>query len=193
MMKPVRLLVPQIVCSIVLTAATVPAQETALRIDPGRTKVEFTLGDLLHTVHGTFVMTRGTIRFDSATGKASGELVVDAASGASGSDGRDKRMHRNILESVVFPEIVFRPDRVDGKVALQGASQVQLHGIFAIHGSEHEITIPVAVDAADGQYNVNAHFFIPYVKWGLKNPSTLMLRVSDKVELNIHTVALTAR
>jgi len=190
MMKVVRLLVPQIVCSVMLMgAATIPAQDTALQIDQDRTKVEFTLGDVFHTVHGTFVLTRGNIRFDTATGKASGELVVDATSGESGSSARDKRMHSNILESDRYREIVFRPDRVEGKVASEGSSQVQLHGMFAIHGSEHEITMPVDVEAADGQFTASAHFFIPYVKWGMKNPSTLMLRVSDKVELTIHTVA----
>jgi len=174
-------------------AATIPAQDTALQIDPGRTKVEFTLGDVLHTVHGTFVLTRGNVRFDTATGKASGELVVDATSGESGSSARDKRMHSHILESDRYREIVFRPDRVEGKVAVQGSSQVQLHGMFAIHGSEHEITMPVDVEAADGQFTATAHFFIPYVKWGMKNPSTLLLRVSDKVELTIHTVARAAK
>ena len=190
MMRIVRLLVPQLVCSAVLLgASTIPAQDTALQIDPDRTKVEFTLGDVLHTVHGTFLLTRGNLRFDTATGKASGELVVDATSGESGSSARDKRMHSNILESDRYREIVFRPDRVEGKVAPQGSSQVQLHGMFTIHGAEHEITLPVEVVAADGQFTASTHFFIPYVKWGMKNPSTLFLRVSDKVELTIHTVA----
>jgi hypothetical protein len=53
---------------------------------------------------------------------------------------------------------------------------------------EHEILLPATVDAAGGQYNVAATFEVPYVKWGMKNPSTLMLRVSDKVEITIHTV-----
>jgi hypothetical protein len=61
--------------------------------------------------------------------------------------------------------------------------------MFTIHGAEHEITLPVEVVAADGQFTASTHFFIPYVKWGMKNPSTLFLRVSDKVELTIHTVA----
>jgi polyisoprenoid-binding protein YceI len=190
MMKSVRLLVSQIVSAAMLMAAAGnPAQQATFRIDPDRTKVEFTLGDVLHTVHGTFRLTRGDIRFDTTTGKAAGELVVDATSGSSGSDARDRRMHSNILESDVYREIVFRPDHVEGKVASQGASQVQLHGMFSIHGCEHEITLPVDVEAADGEYTASTHFSVPYVKWGMKNPSTLFLRVSDKVELTIHTAA----
>jgi polyisoprenoid-binding protein YceI len=189
MMELARWPILQIACVMLMTAAALPAQDTTLQIDPDRTQVEFTLGGMLHTVHGTFRLTRGDIRFDTATGKASGGLVVDATSGASGNDARDRRMHSHILESDVYREIVFRPDRVEGKVASQGKSQVQLHGMFAIHGSEHEITLPVDVEAADGQFTASTHFSIPYVTWGMKNPSTLFLRVSDKVELSIRTVA----
>ena len=192
MIKLMRLFVPLCVSAALLSAGeTLPAQSKSLAIDPAQTKVEFTLGSLLHTVHGEFHLKRGTLRFDAQSGTASGELVVDATTGESGNASRDKKMHASILDSAKYPEIVFRPDRVDGKVAPEGKSQVQLHGVFAIHGVEHEILLPVTVDAAAGQYSVAGTFEVPYVKWGMKNPSTLMLRVSDKVEITIHTVART--
>ena len=186
-----RLFLPKIACGALLALATLSAEETALQIDPAHTDVSFTLADVLHTVHGKFTLKRGTIRFDPATGKASGELVVDATSGESGSAARDHRMHQNILESGRYPEIVFRPDRVQGKVEPQGISQVQLHGIFTIHGVPHEIVLPVQVEANGDQYAAAAHFTVPYVQWGMKNPSTLILRVSDKVDIDIKTLALT--
>ena len=185
MMKSVRRLAPMFALAVLLNAGG------ALVLDPGQTKVEFTLPSLLHTVHGHFQLKRGSLAFDPDTGKLSGELVVDAASGDSGSEARDKRMHASILESARYPEITFRPDRVDGKVAAESKSQVQLHGTFAIHGAEHEIVLPATVEAVAGQYNVSATFEVPYVKWGMKNPSTLMLRVSDKVEITIQTVVHT--
>jgi polyisoprenoid-binding protein YceI len=190
MMKLMRLLVPVCVCAVLLTAGdSVRSQPRSCTIDPAQTKVEFTLGSLLHTVHGDFKLKRGTLRFEPESGKLSGELVVDAASGESGSPARDKRMHASILESAKYPEIVFRPDRVDGKVAAEGRSEVQVHGVFAIHGVEHEMLVPATVGAADGQYNVTVSFEVPYVKWGMKNPSTLMLRVNDKVDIIVQTVA----
>jgi polyisoprenoid-binding protein YceI len=176
-----------------LAASSIPAEDTVLQIDPSQTKVEFTLADVLHTVHGNFLLKRGNLRFDAVTGKASGELVVDAASGASGSGARDRNMHNNVLESARYPEIVFRPDRLEGKVTLQGTSHVGLHGMFSIHGAEHEITLPAVVENDDGQYAATMTFAVPYVQWGMKNPSTLFLRVSDKVEITIHTVARAAR
>ena len=189
MMKLMRLFLPLCVSTVLLLVGqSVPGQPRSLVIDPAQTKVEFTLGSLLHTVHGNFQIKRATLRFDPQSGTASGELVVDATSGESGNATRDKKMHAAILESAKYPEITFRPDRVDGKVAPEGKSQVQLHGVFAIHGVEHEILLPVTVDAVAGQYKVTATFDVPYVKWGMKNPSTLMLRVSDKVEITIHTV-----
>ena len=192
MNKLMRLSLPLAGCVLLLAAGeSIPSLQNALVVDPAQTKIEFTLPSTLHTIHGTFQLKRGTLRFDPASGMASGELVVDATSGDSGSHARDHRMHASILESERYPEIVFRPDRVEGKVAAQGKSQVQLHGIFTIHGGDHEIALPLTVDAEGGSYTVDGTFFIPYVKWGLKNPSTLMLRVSDKVELTIHTTAHT--
>jgi len=169
-------------------AGAAAAQDLALRFRPADTKVEFTLGDVLHTVHGTFQLTRGEFQFDGSTGKASGELVVDATSGASGNASRDRRMQSEILESARFPEIVFRPDRVDGKVAAQGHSQVEVHGEFSIHGADHEMLIPAEVEAGAAVYTATMRFTVPYRKWGMKNPSVLLLRVSDKVEIVVHAV-----
>jgi polyisoprenoid-binding protein YceI len=192
MMNLMRRLLPfYAVAALFAAGDSIPAQPISIVLDPAQTSVEFTLGDVLHTVHGTFHLTSGELRFDPLSGKASGELVVDARSGDSASKARDRRMHDNILESGKYPEITFRPDRVEGKPAAEGKSQVQVHGIFSIHGTEHEITAPATVDAAGGGYHVTATFTVPYVKWGMKNPSTLILRVSDKVEITIRAAART--
>jgi len=36
--------------------------------------------------------------------------------------------------------------------------------------------------------SADVHFIVPYVKWGLKNTSTFILRVSDKVNIDVHAV-----
>jgi len=167
-----------------VAAAPVLSQEIVLELDPARTSVEFKLDATLHTVHGSFKLKRGAIRFDPATGKIAGEMVVDATTGESGNEGRDHKMHQSVLESQRYPEIVFTPDRVEGAVAPQGASQVQVHGSFRIHGAAHDIAFPIQIQVAGGQLTATTHFTIPYVKWGMKNPSTLLLRVSDKVEID---------
>jgi polyisoprenoid-binding protein YceI len=187
MRTPAQLAIVSAACLAIAWQAR--AQETALEIDPAQTTIEFTLGTLLHTVHGTFQLKRGSLRWDPASGRASGELAVDAASGESGNPMRDRRMHTAILQSDRYPEITFRPDRVEGTVAPEGASPVRLHGKFTIHGVEHDMTLPVAVNVTHGRYTATLTFTVPYVQWGMKNPSTLFLRVNDTVSLTVHTVA----
>ena len=175
-------------CWLAGRAASLHGPGTILDLDATRTKVDFTLGDLLHTVHGSFKLKGGSIQFDPATGQASGRLVVDAASGSSGSGTRDRRMHKNFLESDKFPEITFTPDRFDGHLSPEGESEIDLHGMFAIHGAEHEMTLKTTVQLRGDQLSATTHFVIPYVQWGMKNPSTLFLRVNDKVMIDLEAV-----
>jgi polyisoprenoid-binding protein YceI len=171
----------------VAQAAPTAADEIVFDLVPAQTEVRFTLTDVLHTVHGTFQLKNGTIRFDPATGNASGDVVVDVASGVSGSPARDRKMHKDVLQSVRYPEAVFTPDRVEGHIVPDGTADLQVHGLFKIHGTAHEITFQTQVQTKGHQFTATLHSEIPYVKWGMKNPSTLFLRVSDKVELDIHT------
>ncbi len=162
------------------------AQAVVLQCDPAQAAADFTLGDSLHTVKGSFSMKSGEIHFDPATEMVSGEIVFDATSGQSGNKGRDRKMHKDVLESERYPEIGFRPDRVEGKVAASGTSTVQVHGMFRIHGAEHEITAPADVTPQGDHWNVSSHFSVPYAKWGMKNPSLLFLRVGNSVDLVFH-------
>jgi len=170
-----------------LTLAILPAeaQQSNLQLDPARTSVNFTLGDVLHTVRGTFQLKRGAIQLDSSAGKLTGEIVVDAKSGASGNGSRDRKMHREVLESEKYPEISFRPDRFEGQIAAAGKSSVRVHGMFGIHGVEREITVPAEVEMSADHWTATVRFTVPYEKWGMKNPSTLFLRVNDSVEIDL--------
>ncbi|MGA8761699.1 MAG: YceI family protein [Candidatus Sulfotelmatobacter sp.] len=158
-------------------------QDTILRLDPQHTTVQYDLSDVLHAVHGTFQLKQGTLQLNSASGELSGEIVVDAKSGESGTAMRDRKMHREVLESGRYPEITFRPDHIDGVVAPEGKSSVQVHGIFSIHGADHELTAPAEVEMTSDHWSATVHFSLPYVKWGMKNPSNLFLRVSSSVDI----------
>ena len=156
-------------------------------LDPSKSTIEFTLGASLHTVHGTFKLKRGEIHFDPAKGTATGAIVVDALSGESGNEGRDKKMHQEILESPKFSEIIFIPSRVQGAIAPQATSQVAVSGIMKLHGQDHQMTLTFAVQpVTPGEAQATTTFSVPYVKWGLKNPSTFLLRVTDSVDVNVH-------
>ena len=164
------------------------AQNAVLELNPGQTRINFTLGDVLHTVHGEFKLKRGTINFDAGTGKASGSVVVDATSGDSGSHARDHKMHKDVLESAEYPEISFAPQQVQGQVPAQGDFKVRVLGTFTMHGSSHPLALVIEAHLAGSQLTADTNFTIPYVNWGLKNPSTLFLRVNDTVDIAIHSV-----
>jgi polyisoprenoid-binding protein YceI len=168
-------------------ASTAVAQEGVLELDPAQTQVNFTLGDVLHTVHGTFKLKRGTVKFDPATGHAGGLVVVDATSGDSGSHARDHKMHKDILESAQYPEITFTPQQVQGQIPPQGDFKVQVLGTFTLHGASHPLALVIQAHLAGQHLTADTQFTIPYESWGLKNPSTLFLRVSDTVDISIHT------
>jgi polyisoprenoid-binding protein YceI len=166
---------------------TARAQERVLELDPAHTKINFTLDATFHTVHGTFQLKRGSVRFNSDTGAASGIVVIDARSGKTGNDSRDARMNEEILQSDKYPEIIFVPDSVSGRIDLQDPFQVNVHGVIRMHGNEHPITISTQLEPKGAQLSSDSRFAIPYLQWGLKNPSTLLLRVGDKIFVEMHT------
>jgi polyisoprenoid-binding protein YceI len=172
------------VSALLLTFPGLAAAQSGFQLDAAQSSVKFTLGDVLHTVHGTFKVKHGEMQIDPA-GRMSGEIVVDAASGSSGSGMRDRKMNKEVLESARYPEITFRPDRFDGDLPEQGKFSVMVHGIFSIHGTAREITVPAQVETSGDHWTATVHFNIPYAKWGMKNPSTLFLKVSDSVEIDL--------
>ena len=162
-----------------------PASEIVLGIDPAKSNVHWTLGSTVHTVHGSFAFKKGTLQLDTSTGKARGEIIVDAASGNSGNDSRDKKMHKEVLESRQYAEVIFRPDRVDGKITPQGPFTVNVHGLLVLHGSEHELTVPVQAELAGDYWTGSAKFNVPFIDWGLKNPGNFFLKVNHAVEIEL--------
>jgi len=166
-------------------APQMAADARLFKVDPEKSAVHWTLDSSLHTVHGVFALKSGKLRLDPATGKAEGEIIVDATSGQSGNDGRDRKMHKEVLESAKFSEIVFRPDSITGNLAPKGESTVQLHGRFLIHGGEHEFTVPLQARLAEDHWTASAKFTIPYIEWGLKNPSTWLLKADHSVGVDL--------
>lgn len=175
-----------LLCTLIVCTVAVAQQSITLRCDPVQTIANITLSATLHTVHGSFRSKQCELHFDPASGGISGEVVFDATSGKTGNDGRDKKMHQDVLESSRYPEIAFRPDRVEGKVGESAPATLQVHGIFRIHGAEHEMTIPVEAKLTNDHWSATAKFKIPYIAWGMKNPSKAIIRVGETVDVEFH-------
>ncbi len=161
------------------------ASSQVLRLDPEKTQIEFLLGATMHRVEGTVKLSHGEIRFDLSTGEATGEIVADATSASTASRKRDKKMHEKVLESALYPDIVFYPEQIEGSLQPQGESELRISGIFLLHGDRHDLVMSARVQMNGGRLTGTATFNIPYVSWGLEDPSIFVLRVRKDVDITL--------
>ncbi len=173
-----------VLAALVLTLPTLGV-ERVLNLEPESTEVTFTLEATGHDVAGTLYLHTGRIRFDAETGVASGEVSIDARRADTGHKKRDKKMHKKVLDSEHHPLIVFRPERLEGEIAAEDTSEVQIHGTVTLLGADHPLTLPTTVEIKGGEVTARATFAVPYVEWGLHDPSIVFLRVAKVVDVTI--------
>jgi polyisoprenoid-binding protein YceI len=173
-------------------AAPARAAEQILRLNPAATRVEFALDATLHTAEGTLPMREGEIRVDLESGTASGRLVFDATRAATGNDGRDRKMHEEVLETVRYPEIIYTVTGAKADLDATGAGTVTLEGAVAIHGSQHPCTVTGRVRREGDRVVAEGNLTIPYVAWGMKDPSVFVLRVAKEVAVRFTAVGMLA-
>lgn len=161
-----------------------PAQ-VHIHLDPAATEIHYTLKDNIHTVNGTFKLQSGDVTVNAATGEAHGMIAVDANSGASGNDTRDGKMKRDFLETAKFPLATFEPQRVTGFRADAPTQTISVAGSFTLHGASHPMTLEFLVKLNGAQAEAATHFKIPYVAWGIKDPSVAFIRVEKEVSIDI--------
>lgn len=168
-----------------LLPCTLLAQRQTLNLDAGKSEVHFTLGDPLHSVRGTFHMQSGVIDFDRQGGPMAGLIAIDARSGESGNGTRDKKMRDEELKAPSFSTVTFAPKRYEGTLAESGDSTITVDGIFTLLGTPHEISVPMHVHIEGAQCRATGSFVVPYVKWGMKDPSSFVLRVGKDVTVDL--------
>src|SRR6185312_15682270 len=111
-------------------------------LDVAASQIQFTLGAFLHTVHGTFSLHSGSLRWDPESGVATGAVLIPAASGNSGNADRDRDMRDKVLRAGEYPDIIFTPARLSGTPAAAGVSHVTLHGSLQMAGTVHPLDLP---------------------------------------------------
>lgn len=165
--------------------AQAQAPKVTVRFDPATTRIGWILHGNTHTTEGTFKLKGGMVAFDPATGVAEGELLVDLASGESGNKGRDAKMQGEVLQSDKYPEAFFHANRITGFMNSGGAQTVVAEGIFNIHGADHPLRLQIEIKLEGNQATATTHFNVPYVAWGMKDPSGLLLRVDKEVQVDV--------
>ena len=161
------------------------AEPFRLVLDPAATEIAFTLGARLHTVRGAFALTAGELAFDPDTGAASGEIRVDARSGDTGIDRRDRVMHEEVLDSAGHPLLAFRPERLQVTERGEDALSGRLFGRFEVRGISHPLAVAFEGTRAGERATVRVRFDVPWVAWGLPDPSNAILSVDDVLAVQI--------
>lgn len=178
------------VAAALLAAAFGPAPAASrLVLDPAASSVGFRLRATAHSVEGSFAVSAGELQLDPGARRLTGRIVVDARSGRTGNERRDRKMHEEVLESGSFPEIVFEPESYTGEWDGTGAGRIQVRGHLSLHGVRHALELPVQLTREGTSLRATASFVVPYVEWGLVDPSVFVLRVAKSVDVTVELVA----
>jgi len=180
----------------VIAATLAPAalaQHQTFVVNPDASQVNMTLKTTHELVNGTFHVQSGSVDFDRSTPRMSGSIAVAAGSGKTGNGSRDKKMNKDILKVEQYTTVSFEPKTYAGAIAPSGDSNIQVTGIFTLLGTPHEITIPMQVHLDGAGANAKAHFVVPYVQWGVKNPSFLIWKADNDVAIDLKLVGTVSR
>jgi polyisoprenoid-binding protein YceI len=176
---------PAVFALIVILAPAAPAQHRTFAVNPDASEVKMTLKTTHEVVNGAFHIQSGSIEFDPSAPKMSGSVIVLAGSCKTGNDSRDKKMNKDILAVEQHATVSFEPKSYTGVIAPSGDSTIQVTGIFTLLGTPHDITIPLLVHLQGTAATAKAHFVVPYVQWGLKNPSFMIWKADDDVAIDL--------
>ncbi len=174
--------------AVILAPAAVLAQHQTFVINPDASEVKMTLKTTHEIVNGSFRVQSGSVEFDRSTPKMSGLIAVAAGSGKTGNDSRDKKMYKDILKVEQYANVSFEPKSYAGTISPSGDSTIQVTGIFTLLGTPHEITVPMQVHLDVAGATAKSHFVVPYVQWGLKNPSFLIWKADNDVAIDLNLV-----
>jgi polyisoprenoid-binding protein YceI len=164
------------------------AQHQTFVVNPYASEVKMTLKTTHEVVNGTFHIQSGSIEFDRRAQTISGSVVVAAGSGKTGNDSRDKKMNKDILKVDQYTTVSFAPKIYTGTIAPSGDSTIQVNGVFTLLGNPHDLTIPMRIHMDGSKATAKAQFVVPYVQWGLKNPSFLIWKAENDVAMDLNLV-----
>ncbi|MGA7859528.1 MAG: YceI family protein [Terracidiphilus sp.] len=172
----------------VILAPVALAQHQTFDVNPDASQVMMTLNTTHEVVNGTFHIHSGLVGYDRSNPKMSGLIIVLPDSGKTGNNSRDKKMHNDILKVDQFTTITFAPKTYTGTIASSGDSTILVSGVFTLLGNPHDLTIPMQIHIDGSKATARAHFVVPYVQWGLKDPSFMFWKAEHDVAIDLDLV-----
>ena len=181
-------LIGTIVC-VLLAAMPALAEKMVFTLDTKQSEVRIILGATLHTVDGRAALEPATFTWDTDSGSASGRAVVQASRLRTGIDARDQKMREDVLRIALHPEIVF--EATGFELRQSGAEKLRfvLKGDLSLLGVSHEIELETHAHLRpDKSWKARADLNVPYVQWGLTDPSLPLFSVEKHVTVEVKAV-----
>jgi polyisoprenoid-binding protein YceI len=162
-----------------------PHRSLKIQLDPAQTEIHWKVNGVPHTIHGVFKLKNGELLVNPESGLAQGEILLDATTEQGGTT-RDRATVEQVLESNRYPGILFHPTQFKGKFpSKENSADTHLDGTLNVHGNDHPMQLALKIQVSGGAVTANGQFSIPYVDWGMKNPSTFFRRVGKQVDVQV--------
>lgn len=181
-----KLFAPFLALAFTLATSSAPAQHQTFTVSPDLSEAKMTLKTNHEIVNGMFHVQSGSIDFDRNAPQMGGTVIVAAESGKTGNDSRDKKMDKDILKVQQYTTVSFAPKTYTGTIAPSGDSTIQVTGVFTLLGTPHDLTIPLQIHIEGENCTAKAHLIIPYVQWGLKDPSFMVWKAEKQVDIDLN-------
>lgn len=162
---------------LLLLVACVASAEV-LKVDPAQSTVTFHGSSTLHDFDGTAKLVAGA--FDLTAGH--GMIEADATSMNTASEGRDEKMHGEIMVTKTWPRIRFDLTRFE-KTAAGGTA----HGRWTMHGVTREIAIPLTFSqvGTPAVRHAKAEFTLDIRRWSIPVPRVVIVSVDPLIKVAI--------
>jgi len=133
---------------------------------------------------GTNTSVRGSVRWNSQTGEATGQVCVELGRFDSGNALRDADA-RGVFDVNRFPLSCLEVERLT-----QTGEEAVLLGMLEISGTRRPVRISGKLTREGNTYRFVGGFNTSFSEWKLNPPSLLFLRVNDPVEVRLEARAV---
>ena len=164
-------------------ADQIPSNFSRARSRPVENQLDFARG-VSHRPRHICVHERRA-QFDPVTGKVTGEIIRRRPQRPERRF-RPRRKHaqksageREVPHGDVHSRSRRRQNRLQGSLKSPDSRHLRYSR------RKHELTIPAEVTFTADHWTAKSTFDIPYVQWGMKNPSNFFLHVPDNVRMEI--------
>src|SRR6185312_9711109 len=113
-------------------------------------------------------------------------MLVELDTGTRGAAKRDQMMNTQGLDSATYPEAIFPPEKLQGTLQPGGSSRLVVNGTFTLHSKDHplQVILQAQMNGATA-VQATAQFVVPYVSWGMKDPSTATQHFAHEVRVSV--------